>query len=128
MGNSIYYELAELVIRAVVLVLAGIIIPAVKEWVDTKTENAKMEQVREAARIAVYAAEQLYNTAKKADPDGSERRKLVRTAINRAAIKVGIALSNEEIDHMMEAAVKELNIIAHGFDMTPYIPAEEVEE
>lgn len=125
MGKGIYYELAELIIRVVVLVMAGIIIPALKKWIETKTQNEKINQIKDAARTAVYAAEQIYNTVEKADPDGVERRNLVRSAINRAAYKVGIALSEKEIEQIMEAAVKELNIISHGFDMSPYLEVKE---
>ena len=55
-------EIITLILRLVIVIVSCVIAPTVKHWLETATDNAKMESIREAAWSAVYAAEQLYNT------------------------------------------------------------------
>ena len=103
-------EIITLIIRLVIAVMTGICIPAFKHWLDIKAENEKFAQIRQTAETAVYAAEQLM---KKTDPDGEERRKYAHRLIAMAAMRLGIALTDDEIDSMIQAAVKELNFFTH---------------
>ena len=99
-------EIITLLLRLAIVVITCVIAPTVKHWLETSTENAKMESVREAAWSAVYAAEQLYNTMERADPSGEIRRKY--------AARAGIALTDSDIDNIVQAAVQELNLVKHG--------------
>ena len=103
-------EIITLIIRLVIAVMAGICIPAFKHWLDTKTENEKLMQIRQTAETAVYAAEQLM---KKTDPTGEERRKYAHRLISMTANRLGVALTDGEIDSLIQAAVKELNFFTH---------------
>ena len=102
-------EIITTLIRIAVLVAVGIIIPALRTWITTRTENEKMMQIKQWAYSLVWAAEQLHNKVAKDDPDGEKRKKYAYNALNRFALKMGIALSGEEIEAMIECAVHELN-------------------
>ena len=107
-------EIITLILRLAIVVITCVIAPTVKHWLETSTENAKMESVREAAWSAVYAAEQLYNTMEHADPSGEIRRKYAARAVSIAATKAGIVLTDSDIDNIVQAAVQELNLVKHG--------------
>ena len=103
-------EIITLIIRLAIAIMTGICIPAFKHWLDVKAENEKFAQIRQTAETAVYAAEQLL---KKTDPDGEERRKYAHRLIAMAAMRLGVALTDNEIDSMIQAAVRELNFYTH---------------
>ena len=107
-------EIITLLLRLAIVVITCVIAPTVKHWLETSTENTKMESIREAAWSAVYAAEQLYNTMEHADPSGEIRRKYAARAVSIAAAKVGIVLTDSDIDNIVQAAVQELNLVKHG--------------
>ena len=107
-------EIITLLLRLAIVVITCVIAPTVKHWLETSTENAKMESIREAAWSAVYAAEQLYNTVERADPSGEIRRKYAARAVSMAAARAGIALTDSDIDNIVQAAVQELNLVKHG--------------
>ena len=50
---------------------------------------------------------------RKTDPTGEDRRKYAHRLINMTAMRLGIALTDDEIDSMIQAAVKELNFFTH---------------
>ena len=103
-------EIATLIIRLAIAIMTGICIPAFRHWLKAKTENEKYEQIRQTAETAVYAAEQLM---RKTDPDGEERRKYAHRLISMTATRLGVALTDNEIDSLIQAAVKELNFFTH---------------
>ena len=103
-------EIITLVIRLAIAVMTGICIPAFRHWLKAKTENEKYEQIRQTAETAVYAAEQLM---RKTDPTGEDRRKYAHKLISMTAMRLGVALTDDEIDSMIQAAVKELNFFTH---------------
>lgn len=106
-------EIITLALRLAIVVFAGILVPAFKKWIDTKTENAKMQQIKDAASTAVAAAEQIYNIAEKSDPDGVLRRKFAKNAVKRTAFNLGIVLTDRQITEIIHAAVQELNYFVH---------------
>lgn len=107
-------EIITLLLRLAIVVICGVVAPAFKAWVEAKAKTEAEARIKETARTAVYAAEQIYNTAKKADPDGNLRRQFVKKAIMRAAYETKTALTEREISEIMEAAVQELNFATHS--------------
>ena len=103
-------EIITLIIRLAIAIMTGICIPAFKHWLDVKAENEKFAQIRQTAETAVYAAEQLM---RKTDPTGEQRRKYAHKLIATTAMRLGVALTDNEIDSMIQAAVKELNFFTH---------------
>ena len=104
-------EIITLCVRLAIAIMCGIILPVVRHWIEMQTMNAKYERIRQAAETAVYAAEQML---RKADPDGTQRYNFAVSAIIMASEKVGIKLTEKEIESIIEAAVKELNIMQYG--------------
>lgn len=103
-------EVITLLIRVAILVITGLIIPALKKWIDAKSENETISIIKEWACTAVWAAEQLHKKVEHDDPDGTLRRKYAYEAINRMAFKLGVALTSDEIYAMIESAVYGLNL------------------
>lgn len=102
-------EILTLIIRLGILFVSGFLAPALKAWLESKAEDARIERLKGYARQAVEAAEQIHKKAQKDDPDGEKRRKFAREALNRMGYKMGLALSQDEIDALIEAAVWQLN-------------------
>lgn len=105
-------EILTLVVRLFVAVIVTFVLPAVKRWIEQKTENEKFAQLAGIAETAVAAAEQLYY---RTDPDGEDRRKYAHHLIAVAAGRLGLALTDKEIDSMLQAAVQELNLMKYGY-------------
>ena len=103
-------EIITLIIRLAIAIMTGICIPAFKHWLDVKAENEKFAQIRQTAETAVYAAEQLM---RKTDPDGEGRRRYAHKLIAMTADRLGVALTDHEIDTLIQAAVRELNFFTH---------------
>lgn len=103
-------EILTLIIRLAVAFAVSIVFPALKKWIDQKTENEKYSQLREAAETAVYAAEQMKNVFDKADPEGTERKRYAMLAVQRTANRLGLAITDHECEEIIEAAVCELNL------------------
>lgn len=104
-------EIITLLLRLAIVIITGVIVPAVKKWIDSKTENEKLVQLRQAAETAVYAAEQLYHAA---DPDGEIRRRYAHKIVSVTSLRLGFALSEGEIDSLVQAAVQEINLLKYG--------------
>lgn len=102
-------EIITTIIRIAIVILTGLVVPAIRKWLNTKTNDEAMSEVKQWAYTVVWAAEQLHNKAKKDDPTGTLRRKYAYEAIERMGLKLGLVLSNDEIEAMIECAVHELN-------------------
>lgn len=112
-------EIITLVLRLAMCVMVGIVVPAFKKWLEAKTENEKYAQLQKAAETAVYAAEQMCKAANQLDPEGTERKKIAKHAISRAAIRLGLAITDQEIEEILEAAVQEINLMKYGAVTVP---------
>lgn len=104
-------EILELLIRLAVLVMAGIVIPAFRKWLNARTDNEQLEKIRSWVYAAVYAAEQIYNHAEKLDPDGSKRKKYVHNSVMKICLNNKILITDRELDILIEAAVNTVNSI-----------------
>lgn len=102
-------ELLTLTVRLAALIVTAFVIPALKTWLEKKTENENLAQVQEWAAKAVQAAEQIHKKARKDDPTGVKRRKFAIDFLNQLCAKHGVRLSKEEIEVLIEAAVDEVN-------------------
>ena len=111
MGN--YTEIVTTALRLVVAILIAVVIPVVKAWMESKIENEKLGQIQEWARSAVYAAEQVYKQYKTIDPDGEKRKHYARVAIMTVSSRLGLELTDKEINTLIEAAVNEVNAFRH---------------
>ena len=101
MPRDIILELLKLTIMLVSLLLTTYVIP----WVKSKTQNEKMHSLIDLATQAVLAAEQVHQSS-----TGAERKLIVTKFIKELLIQKNISISDEEIDMLIEAAVKQMNM------------------
>lgn len=104
MPRDIILEILKLTIMIVAALITRYVIP----WLKAKTENETMHQLIDLASQAVLAAEQVHNSA-----TGAERKLIVTRFIKEILIQKNISISDEEIDTLIEAAVKQMNM-AYG--------------
>ena len=95
-------EVFTKIVLALISILGAIITYVVVPWIKSKTSTTQRETVRFWARIAVEAAEQIFSEPKQ----GGKKKQYVIDFLD----KKGIKLTNEELDVLIESAVKELNL------------------
>lgn len=88
------------VLQAVVGLCAAIITTFVVPYIKSKTTKEQQTQINEWVRIAVSAAEQVYEGPGK----GDEKKAYVLTWLSNH----GISIDADKLDAMIEAAVYEL--------------------
>ena len=92
------YQILQVVLALVSIVVTGILIPLIK----TKITKDKLEKALVITDIAVKAAEQIY----KETGQGAIKKKYVIDYLKKS----GLNLRDEEINALIESAVKELNL------------------
>ena len=98
--RDIILELLKLTIMIATMLITRYAIP----WIKAKTENEVMSTIIDLVAQAVLAAEQCHQ----AEP-GPERKAIVTKFIKTILEQKNLALSDEELDMMIEAAVKLMN-------------------
>ena len=91
-------NILQVVLAIVSIVVTGILIPLIK----TKIKKEDLEKAIIITDIAVKAAEQIYKESGK----GPIKKKYVIDYLKRS----GLNLTDEEINALIESAVKELNL------------------
>lgn len=97
--RDILLECLKLALMITSLVITRYVVP----WFKAKTENAVMQSVIDWTYQAVHAAEQAHNAL-----PGPERKAIVTKFIKEVLQQKNIALSDEEIDMLIEAAVGQM--------------------
>ena len=95
--NEILYEILKASIVLVLILLTRYAVPYLKQMV----ENSKYEWVVKWAEVAVKSAEQTVFGDKK----GPERKAIVTRFIKKLLLQKNIALSDEQLDNIIESAV-----------------------
>ena len=98
--RDIILEVLKLTIMIATLLITRYAIP----WLKARTQNETMQILIDWAAQAVLAAEQTHQAG-----SGAERKAIVTKFIRQILEQKNIALSDEEIDVMIEAAVKQMN-------------------
>ena len=91
-------NILQVVLALVSVVITGIVIPLIR----AKVSKTDLEKALVIADIAVKAAEQIYKESGK----GPIKKKYVIDYLKKS----GLDLSDEEINALIEATVKELNL------------------
>lgn len=94
------------VIETIITILGVVITAVLIPYIRKKTSIAQQEQIQSLISIAVFAAEQIYNTS----GAGEEKKAYVLKFLNQH----NITLDSEKIDAMIESTVKLLNIQQGG--------------
>lgn len=95
--DNILFEILKIVVMIVALIGIRYVIP----WVKALTENIKMKQALDWVKAAVDMAQQVH----KASP-GEDRKGIVTDILKEILTAKNIALSDTELDVLIEAAVK----------------------
>lgn len=98
--REITLEAVKLLIMILAVVLTRYIVP----WIRAKTDNELLSTIIDWTMQAVLAAEQSHQAE-----TGPERKRIVTQFIKQILEQKNIALSDEEIDTMIEAAVRQMN-------------------
>lgn len=99
--NEVLFEALKLIVMVTMLVITRYLIPLVKEKISTN----KLEIVEKWTRYAVLKAQQVL-WAK----DGAKRKAYVTQFLKDILIAKNISLTDEQIDILIEAAVKQMKI------------------
>lgn len=100
--NDIILQIVQLIVVIIFGVCGAYIIPAIKQNVNT----SKFDSVVEWIKIAVAAAEQVVE----GKGMGAEKKAKVVEFIKTKVTELGIEISDEDLDALIEAAVNALNI------------------
>lgn len=97
--RDIALEVLKLTIMIATMLITRYAIP----WLKAKTENAVMQTLIDWIGQAVMAAEQTH-----AAGTGAEKKAIVTDFIKKLLMQKNIALSDEEIEILIEAAVRQM--------------------
>jgi hypothetical protein len=95
------------IFQAIIALLAAIITYKLIPWIKSKTTEQQRENLSAAARIVVYAAEQIYGAG-----NGETKLKYALEALRRAGFDIDTDLAREAI----ERVVREMNFRVEFFD------------
>lgn len=99
--REIYIEIAKLAIILMCAAVTRFLIP----WIKSKTDNAVMQTLIDWTMQAVLAAEQTHDAG-----SGVEKKAIVTEFIKKLLLQKNIALSDEEINMLIEAAVRQMKM------------------
>ena len=99
--RDIILEILKLTIMIATMLVTRYLIP----WIRAKTENSVMQALIDWTMQAVMAAEQTHDAG-----TGAEKKAIVTEFIKRLLIQKNISLSDEEIEMLIEAAVRQMQL------------------
>ena len=91
---------------SILIILLGIVVKAVKEYLIKKGGEQTVKIVEILAKNAVNAVEQV---ASETGFKGQEKLEQARTKIRAELSKYNISMTDKELDTFIEASVKEMN-------------------
>lgn len=99
--RDIILEVLKLTIMIATMLITRYLIP----WIRAKTENSVMQALINWTAQAVLAAEQTHDAG-----TGAEKKAIVTEFIKKLLMQKNISLSDEEINTLIEAAVRQMKI------------------
>ena len=101
MPRELILRIIEVLISVAAFIITRYLVPAIREW----TRGTQLEQIIKWTGQAVLAAEQMYGAY-----TGKERKAIVTSFMKRMLLHKNITISDEELEMLIEAAVKEMNM------------------
>lgn len=98
-------EITDILIKIVVGVCLALITNFLIPYLKTLRDDARWQRLINMVQTAVEAAEQTM----KEPGSGAEKKKMVLTFVSDWLVKQGINVTEEELDKLVEAAVKKMN-------------------
>lgn len=99
--SEIIFEILRLVVLLAVLVVTYYLIP----WVRGKIGQDRLDEITRWVNTAVLMAQQVYNAK-----TGAERKAIVIDLLKDILIAKNISISDNQLDMLIEAAVKQMKI------------------
>jgi len=103
--EDIIFEILKIVVMVVALVVARYVIPWLKGVIDANNLDIVIEWVTNA----VLKAQQVFQTS-----SGEEKKKIVVEFLKELLAAKNISITDEQLDTLIEAAVKEMKIQENG--------------
>ena len=100
--NEVLFKIVLMLITILGTILTGIVVPYIKE----KIGNEKLAKYEEWALMAVKAAEMLFNEKGM----GKTKKEYVVNFLNEMFNKNKVVITEQQIEIILEAAVKELKL------------------
>lgn len=97
--NDIIFEILKLAVMVAVLVITRYVVP----WIRTKIDNEALNLAAQWALKAVHSTQQVMESE-----SGAEKKAVVTEFLKDILTAKNIALSDEQLDALIEAAVKEM--------------------
>ncbi|WP_447385137.1 phage holin [Streptococcus pseudopneumoniae] len=91
---------------SILVILAGVVVRAVKEYLVKKGGEKTIKIVEILAKNAVHAVEQV---AQETGYKGDEKLAQARTKIRAELTKYNISMTDKDLDTFVESAVKQMN-------------------
>lgn len=99
--NEIVFEIMKVIVMIAVLLISRYLIP----WIKEKCGMDKLALAEKWVKYAVLKAQQVLWAEK-----GQDKKAYVAEFLKKILIAKNIALSDEELDVLIEAAVKQMKI------------------
>lgn len=99
--NDIIFEVIKIVVMVAVLVITRYLVP----WIREKIGADKMMEIEKWVRFAVLKAQQVMQSA-----TGEDKKAYVTEFLKQLLIAKNISLSDEQLEVLIEAAVKQMKI------------------
>ena len=99
--SEITMEILKLIVMLAVILVTRYLVPCIKELIGAK----QMEEIRAWTKDAVLMAQQVYDAK-----SGPDRKAIVVELIKKMLIKKNIDISEEQLDILIEAAVKAMKM------------------
>ena len=95
----------DALIRVLVLLATGVLLPALKSWIDRNRDNKEIQLVLQMAAIAVKSVENDMRTE-----DGLNKKTEAIARLSEQIASWGLkGFTADELNHYIETAVKEMN-------------------
>lgn len=99
--NDIFFEILKLLVMVAALVVARYVVP----WLKEKSDSELVDAIAEWASKAVLSAQQVMQSS-----TGEEKKAIVTQFLKEILTAKNIALSDTQLDILIEAAVKQMKI------------------
>lgn len=99
--NEILLQVLKLIIMIAVVVIIRYIVPALKSMIDSSMLDAAMQWVESTV---------MYAQQVKTSNTGAEKKAIVTEFLREILTAKNISISEEELDVLIEAAVKQMKI------------------
>lgn len=99
--SEILFEVLRLVVLLAVFVVTCYLIP----WIRGKIGQDRLDEITRWVNTAVLMAQQVYNAK-----TGAERKAIVIDLLKDILIAKNISISDNQLDMLIEAAVKQMKI------------------